>query len=314
MRRAFYYLTALDNLVRHFLSCLFKRNLISKNQEESTEKWVFILSPGRTGSTLFRKRLIMMGVGIPPESYDFIPKSIKWFAFHAFSSWSRKVEEVLKIFEFSAPQDHWNVDLNRIKKKLETTPKSEQSLYKIVSEIYQSFIDKHYKNAAYYGDKTPYLSIDLKWIRLLFPKSKYVSIIRNSRDTIDSRVKHLKESKEVARDRLKWSIKEIVKHKKKVAPFPEFTLENFSRNHPELITYIFNQFEWTPEPIDKNAEVYLGDDDQLHHGQLKKEIQPTKIDLKSLDLLDDYFLKVYKKELEILDQINNQNIETNTPR
>src|SRR6478735_6678781 len=76
---------------------------------EITENPFFILSAGRSGSTLLRKLLLTnVPVNIPPESDDLIPKLIKFYLRYNHKSWEYIVNGCIEIFNNEPSTKHWH--------------------------------------------------------------------------------------------------------------------------------------------------------------------------------------------------------------
>ncbi len=290
-----YLFIKIRNQVALLLLKLIKNRLYNNKQLEDQKNLIFVLSPGRSGSTILRKELIKNGIGIPPESYGFIPKFALWYAWNWYASWETIIEVCLRIFKRNAPLKHWQIDEADISRKLESLPKSEQTFYACVYTIYHDFIHRHYGNTPYWGDKTPYLTLFVRFLRVLFPNAKYVAIIRPSDKVIKSRMANFNESSKKATNRYCWAIKEIKKLKRITGYYPIITLENFTRNRTKAIEYIFNAIAFKRRPI-KEKNIFLGDEYLPHHQNVMKNIYQHSYNLNINNDLDEFYRKVYLEE------------------
>lgn len=296
MKKLNYYISALLGKIFIWSLKFSKNKLYHDSQKTNQKRFCFILSPGRSGSTFLRKELVRLGVGIPPESYDFIPNLVRWFSYNRFSNWSKLVDKSIDIFKESAPNEHWRLDFNELKKSSRQVPKEHQTLCGCIFLFYQSFVQKHYGSTLFMGDKTPLLSLHLDVLRIVFPFSKYISIIRQSEKVILSRSNKLGEPLKVSRNRYIWFLNSLKRHKNKVNAFPEITLENFSHYKEACLTYILKKINFEPSRITLKSTVFLGDDEQTHHSEIHKKIVKHKIDKDTLTELDSYFLYIYQLE------------------
>jgi len=87
----YYYDRIFEELI-YLKGQLFKKKLFNPSQGLS-ESPFFIISPGRSGSTFLRKLLMLdEQINIPPESYECIPKSIKFYILNDSIKWKKLVD------------------------------------------------------------------------------------------------------------------------------------------------------------------------------------------------------------------------------
>ena len=149
----------------------------------------FIIGSGRSGNTLLRS--ILSGnsdISIPPESYR-IPFAIK--KFHIFNNrdWEDIVPQVLKEFEDCKEFYTWEIDITDAQKRLENIADSKRTLSNIFDELFCTYAEKHSPGSKIWGDKTPMNTLYLDWIGTVFPRSKFIHIIRDGRDVASSYLK-----------------------------------------------------------------------------------------------------------------------------
>ncbi|MAO65795.1 MAG: hypothetical protein CL666_12435 [Balneola sp.] len=147
-----------------------------------SEYMIFILGNPRSGTSLLRLMLTHHPeICIPPEC-----GFIQWW--HSkYGEWSErdsvnenKVEEFVTDLSTSRKIEDWELDYKNLKASiLEQTPKSYAELCYLVVESYARQQDKDPK---YLGDKNNYYLDHLPLIKSIYPKAKFIAIIRDGRD------------------------------------------------------------------------------------------------------------------------------------
>jgi hypothetical protein len=241
----------------------------------------FIISPGRSGSTLLRKLLMMDGqINIPPESYDCIPQSIKYYITHSSNNWRKMIDGVCEIFLKDPGFSYWNLDLEKHATELFNIKEEEKTLFTIIDFIYRLHTRIKKPTATYYGDKTPFLSLKLRWIDFLFPGAKYIFLYRDPVDVVYSRMENFNESFEQSLKRVFWSYREMKKFEKKSSEnkifrinYEEFITES-DQKLSEIYTFLGIHGKEKKEPATK---MVLGDDTLQHHKNLKEPVSSKYI-------------------------------------
>ena len=181
--------------------------LFFRSESKNDKQPFFILSSGRSGTTLLRKEfLVHSNAGIPPESYDFIPSSMKIFVLNCYKPWNTKVDLIINNFIELELQKQWRLNIEVLKTDL--IQLQTKSFKAIINEFYSAFCELHYSGFSKWGDKTPYLALRINWIRALYPKAKYIHLMRSPEEVISSRMLYLGETFEQAMNRYKWYFKE----------------------------------------------------------------------------------------------------------
>lgn len=263
----------------------------------------FIVSCGRSGTTLFRKMLMRGGeIHIPPESDDLIPYAIQYYVRNSNLDWTTKVKHILTHFQQAACFEFWAINLSDNQNKLLQLPKEQQNLHSIINYIYQQHKTKLNPTASRIGEKTPYLVLRLEWVRLLYPNAPILHLLRDGRAVVASRMEAFGESLEQAANRWLWSLKEIEKLKKqKGVPFLEIRYEDLVANPEKILKEVcaFAQLNFNPEML-SDKKIDLGDDVISHHANTKEnKIIDTKDKWKAAFSEQDYkfLLEKIGKEL-----------------
>ena len=242
------------------------------------EKPIFIVSAGRSGSTLLRKYLIQTGLfNIPPESEDLIPAIAKIYIKNIILPWNRKIRKILSLLKQSENLKIWDINLNELHKSLREIPIHDRNLATIIKLIYSQYAKQFgSSNSLYWGDKTPYLILRLPWIFLIFPDAKIVHIIRDPRAVILSRKKEFGDSIDYSIKRWRWAISNIrrVNDKHHIIEVKyEDLLINTKETLDKILNYISNNLVYEK----KVESVYLGDDHYKHHKNLSKPLMIGKV-------------------------------------
>jgi hypothetical protein len=269
----------------YYSSVLYEKILIAigflfRNQIQSRiiETPIFIVSAGRSGSTLLRKFLLQTGqFNIPPETGDLLPSMAKAYLIHVLFPWKIKKRKILGLIKESQDFKIWNIDIKNIEYALDMIPPGERNLATIIHIFYKQYaIQKGLHDTRFWGDKTPYLINRLSWILLIFPLAKIIHIVRDPRSVILSRIREFGDSLEYATKRWKWSIDSISKvisnHYVVEIKFEDLILYT-NRTMSGLLKFISKDLIYEK----KYLNVYLGDDHFQHHRNLSKPVMKNKI-------------------------------------
>lgn len=244
---------------------------------EISENPFFILSSGRSGSTLLRKLLLQnSSTNIPPESDDLIPKLIKFYLRNNHISWDNIVNGSIKIFENEEATKLWNVNID-----YDTFSKhsKDKSLAGIISTFYNLYAQTHNFERTHWGDKTPFLIFRLSWINLLYPNAKFLFLIRDGRAVVNSYLKMNKEyTLESASKRWKDSIS-IIRERLQRKPSNTLLIKYEDLIHdPQYTLMQVNEFLKISPIINTEKKIFMGDDHLIHHKNIHKDISDVYID------------------------------------
>ena len=162
--------------------------LIRKGKISGDIDFFFIISAGRSGSTLLRKHLqLESNVYIPPESEDFIPKVVNLFA-ENLDDYNRFVSEMTQLVSQMQCLKVWSLTEEGVRMLLLNIPEKDRQIDKIILIIYKNEIPFECQKNCLLGDKTPLLNDYLELISKIFPKGKLIYMVRDGRGVVNSYV------------------------------------------------------------------------------------------------------------------------------
>jgi len=240
----------------------------------------FILSAGRSGSTLLRKMLIAQTyVNIPPESDDLIPKLVKFYLRYNHKPWEYIVKQSVRIYQQESSSVHWQSEIkDGDLQPLLSLDSNHQSLDQVIRFLYFKYANRHGLNSERWGDKTPFLLFRIPWINMVFPKAKMIFLIRDGRAVVNSYLRINKGySLETAAERWIRSMQTIEKQQKNAAALSkviryEDLVSQPEKEIKEIVEFLGLTFR--PESL---KEVFLGDDDLQHHKNVLQALSPDNI-------------------------------------
>jgi len=164
---------------------------------------LLFVSSGRAGTTLLRSMLVAGGdIAIPPESFAISAAALQFSAMQELG-WYNLVRLVISLFEGIDAFQYWDIDLHPVYVQARSLPQEERSLAKVLDLIFLHYASVHFPNATVWGDQSPFNARRLDWIRQIFPRGRYLHILRDGRDVVAS-YKQKGDGVEWAWDR--WSV------------------------------------------------------------------------------------------------------------
>lgn len=153
----------------------------------------FIVGAGRSGTTLTRTILdAHPNVAVPMEGKIILHLKLKY---NSVRNWNQKliVELVDDLFEDRLFASLWNIDRQLLINNLSNLPMHKLNFGLICKFIYlQSPSIFKKENIVVIGDKNPIYSMCIPEIQEVFPKAKFIHLVRDYRDVIASNLKHFK--------------------------------------------------------------------------------------------------------------------------
>lgn len=165
---------------------LFGRHKLHANPADLSCQPFFILGSGRNGSTLLS--MILNGhskIFIPNEQFALHYAAIR-FQLYNFLIWRDLVKLVIGEFADNNNNQAWNTNFSALYGRLYDLPKKEQSFQKIVDEIIKEVAKQNGESFGIWGDKSPPTTDFLQYIYRVYPKSRYIFLIRDGRDVVSS--------------------------------------------------------------------------------------------------------------------------------
>ena len=151
-------------------------------------KPVFIISSGRSGTTLLRSMLVASGqISIPPETQNIHTLAVKFLAYHGLK-WQDLSRLVLADFESHHNFFMWEINLAPLYPSVIDLPEEKRSLAKIIDSIYMFYAAEKFPEAKLWGDQSPIYTFHLNTIQKIFPQTKFIHMIRDGRDVVASKV------------------------------------------------------------------------------------------------------------------------------
>ncbi len=147
---------------------------------------VFIIGSGRSGNTLLR-RILQAGsdLHIPPETFV-LGRAIRLFLRNRHMPWNYLVRLVMGLFEFHREFDKFEVVLRPLVQKLAEAPQESRNLASMLNAFYQYHGRETEQTFVRWGDKTPYNTFSLDLILRVFPDARFVHMLRDGADVVQS--------------------------------------------------------------------------------------------------------------------------------
>ena len=276
------YIHKIYNRLKSFQNPFSNRYQVINDESNLSCIPFFIIGSGRSGNTLLRS--ILSGnsdISIPPESYR-IPFAIK--KFHIFNNrdWEDIVSQVLKEFEDCKEFYTWEIDITDAQKRLENIADSKRTLSNIFDELFCTYTEKHSPGSKIWGDKTPMNTLYLDWIGTVFPRSKFIHIIRDGRDVASSYLK-MERYDTILEAANRWinSIESAQSFGSKIKEnYMEIRYEELVTKPEDVIKYTcdFLDIDYDSKMLDHTKQVKkLGDTDKEHHSNLSKPISSDSV-------------------------------------
>ena len=276
------YIHKIYNRLKSFQNPFSNRYQVINDESNLSCIPFFIIGSGRSGNTLLRS--ILSGnsdISIPPESYR-IPFAIK--KFHIFNNrdWEDIVPQVLKEFEDCKEFYTWEIDITDAQKRLENIADSKRTLSNIFDELFCTYTEKHSPGSKIWGDKTPMNTLYLDWVGTVFPRSKFIHIIRDGRDVASSYLK-MERYDTILEAANRWinSIESAQSFGSKIKEnYIEIRYEELVTKPEEVIKYTcdFLDIDYDSKMLDHTKQVKkLGDTDKEHHSNLSKPISSDSV-------------------------------------
>ncbi len=244
----------------------------------------FIIGSGRSGNTLLRRILHAHSeLFIPPETYV-LGRIIKLFRQYSNMKWSDLVSLIYSRFQFHPEFFIFGIDsLQPLANKVSKCDKRKRSLAYIINSFYLYYAEVHNIKKQRWGDKTPINTFCLDRIYSVFPKAKFIHIIRDGCDVVYSYVNAgiYNEYTEAA---LRWKISVKLARKfgnKHPENYLEIRYEDLVNNPEKEIKKVcdFLEIDFEPQMINsENIADKLGDVAvRKHHANVYKPINKENI-------------------------------------
>ena len=188
----------------------------------------------------------------------------------------------MKEFEDCKEFYTWEIDITDAQKRLENIADSKRTLSNIFDELFCTYTEKHSPGSKIWGDKTPMNTLYLDWIGTVFPRSKFIHIIRDGRDVASSYLK-MERYDTILEAANRWinSIESAQSFGSKIKEnYIEIRYEELVTKPEEVIkdTCDFLDIDYDSKMLDHTKQVKkLGDTDKEHHSNLSKPISSDSV-------------------------------------
>ncbi|MEM9324699.1 MAG: sulfotransferase [Bacteroidota bacterium] len=174
----------LGRLLLGFLSALPKKYPI-RTQGDPPDPF-FIINAGRSGSTLLNRLLNQHSAAfLPPEQY-FLHNLIIKFQLYNWMLW-RDLGKVLAGELVSSLGAHaWEWDYEKTFRDIVLAEGEDRSLRRIVDKVIRDYAVQTGASPAFWGDTTPLNAQYINELFSVYPKAKYIFLVRDGRDVVAS--------------------------------------------------------------------------------------------------------------------------------
>jgi hypothetical protein len=146
----------------------------------------FIIGSSRSGTTLLRRMLLAHpDLFIPPET-NVLEKAISLFRQCRSMSWQPLVYLVLSRFEYHPEFERFGVSLRPLAQRLVEVLPERRSLALILDSLYRYLAEESGHGCRFWGDKTPRNTLYLDKILRVFPRARFVHLLRDGCDVVSS--------------------------------------------------------------------------------------------------------------------------------
>ncbi len=147
------------------------------------EQPFFIFGSGRNGSTMLNRMLNGHDELFLPSEQYFLGNSIIKFKLYNFLIWRDLLKIIIGELLPSTGSHTWEFGPDEIFRKLNES--SDKSLQLLIDQVYRAYGNK-IRVFKKWGDTTPLNTLYIPEIYSVFPKAKYIFLIRDGRDVVAS--------------------------------------------------------------------------------------------------------------------------------
>ncbi|MBV6645364.1 MAG: sulfotransferase [Cyclobacteriaceae bacterium] len=153
--------------------------------DEAQRHPFFIIGSGRNGSTLLNKMLNQQSELFLPSEQYFLGPSILKFGFSNYSSWQHLASLMVSPLLSSLGRHTWDdFEGDQLLQEVLELPKKNRTFQNLIDIIFRHH--SQYGKRKLWGDSTPLNLVYFPEIRYVFPKSKYIFLLRDGRDVVAS--------------------------------------------------------------------------------------------------------------------------------
>ncbi|MEM9955318.1 MAG: sulfotransferase [Chloroflexota bacterium] len=243
---------------------------------------LIIVSAGRSGTTLLRSMLVMGNdLAMPPEN-DKLPLMMMHYASMQEIGWSNLSRTVLSHMEVSTFYDMWQLDFNAMYAQARALPDEQKSLGRLIDLIYLRYADVHFPNATVWGDQTPDNMLYFHWFMKVFPKAKYLHVLRDGRDVVSSLLKMPAFEVDTSVERWNQAMQRAIKIKQSLpaSQFAEMRYEDLVSNPEQTLQRVcdFAGIPYKPVMLDFwKSDTTVEHQWYEHHQNLAKPLSTKSV-------------------------------------
>lgn len=149
----------------------------------------FIIGSGRSGTTLLRRLLLDdPAICIPAEHPGVRLAYLRFARARWILNWPRVVDMTLASLEYHRAFDDWEIgNLSKLSRSLGKVAPDQRSFGHIIDSVFRT--ECGVDRSGLWGDKTPALSDDAKLLLSVFPDARFVHLVRDGVDVVESLVR-----------------------------------------------------------------------------------------------------------------------------
>ena len=238
----------------------------------------FIMGSGRSGTTILRKILQQnVQIVVPPESGGLLEKSIKLFIAKNHLPWDSLVKLILNLWRKNPDFEYWKISDQLTDNELLGLPIAQRNLDQIISHIYLTYGKRHKPNAYLWGDKTPYATFGLGWIKELYPNGRIIHMLRDGRDVVNSLLKHQR-CGNIEQACARWNDSvNILSRQHANMKVITIRYEHLVSNPKSVINRLSEFLNCQLSYFEVDRPVFLGDDHLSHHSNLGRKLNQEAV-------------------------------------
>lgn len=149
----------------------------------------FVVGSGRSGTTLLRRLLqASPELHVPPELHA-LGEAIRVYRRNCTLPWPELVRATLGVFAFDRTFDEFGLDPRELAERIDRLAPGRRSLAALLDALYRTHAERSGKAQARWGDKTPLNAFALGAILAVFPRARFVHVVRDGVDVCHSFVR-----------------------------------------------------------------------------------------------------------------------------
>jgi hypothetical protein len=269
---------------------------------------LLMLSSGRAGTTLLRSMLVAGGqISIPPETQVFAKAALKFSALQNWN-WGDICRIVIALFESHGNFKMWDANMYPAYGNAIGLPAAERSLARIIDEIFKCYTQQAFPEAKIWGEQSPLHTLYAPWVYKIFPRAKYLHLLRDGRDVIASMVER-KYTLEYSTERWKACVERTYQLREKLAPdqFLEIRYEDLVSKPEETLQQVssFVGIEFRQQMLDYwKLPTTVEHKYMDHHRNLSKPVFTSSIGQWKQRLTEDQQKYIMTSAADLLRKLN----------